>query len=149
MTLVPVSLRYVDVYADPQTATNWTPKGAPIAMYRIDTIHENALGDTYGVNPESPPTFSTTTSYSDAANRVAWDLKNVGATAHARGAAQLIIWSIVDNQFSMNWSETNNAGLNSAYSNLSTEMGSATDRAGESGHRPKRPQVRIDCRARS
>jgi hypothetical protein len=115
---------YVNVYADPQTATNWTSNGSPIALYCIDTIHENALGDTYGVNPESPPTFSTTNSYSDAANRVAWVLENVGATADARGAAQLLIWSIADNQFSVNWSETNNAGLNSAYSNLSTEMGS-------------------------
>jgi PEP-CTERM motif len=115
---------YVDVYADPQTATNWTSNGSSIALYCMDTIHENSLGDTYGVNPESPPTFSTTTTYFDAANRVAWVLENVGPTADARGAAQLLIWLIVDSKFSVNWSETNNAGLYSAYLNLSAEMDS-------------------------
>jgi hypothetical protein len=114
---------FVDVYADPQTATNWTSNGALIALYCIDTIHENAIGDTYHVTPESPPTFSTTTSYTDAANRIAWVLENVGSTANARGAAQLLIWAIADKNFSVNWTLTNNSGLQTAYSALVTQMG--------------------------
>ncbi len=115
---------FVDVYADPQTATNWTLNGSPIALYCIDTIHENAIGDSYYVNPESPPTFSTATTYSDAANRVAWALENAGSTADSRGATQLLIWSIVDDQFTVNWSATANSGLQTAYNVLVTEMGS-------------------------
>jgi hypothetical protein len=115
---------FVDVYADPQTATNWNSNGAPIALYCIDTIHDNALGDTYHVNPEAPPTFSTTTAYPDAANRVAWVLENVGANANARGAAQLLIWAIVDKNFSVNWTQTNNSGLHTAYNLLVSQMGS-------------------------
>lgn len=112
----------VDVYADPQTATNWTSNGSPIALYCIDTIHENAIGDTYSVNPESPPTFATSSSYTDAANRVAWVLDNVVNSADGRGAAQLLIWAIVDKNFSVNWTMTANTGLMTAYNSLSTAM---------------------------
>jgi PEP-CTERM motif/Thioester domain len=115
---------FVDVYADPQTATNWSSTGGAIAMYCIDTIHDNAVGNTYNVNPESPPTFSTTSAYTDAANRVAWVMENAGSTTYARGAAQLLIWSIIDVNFSVNWTTTNNSALQTAYTNLVAQMGS-------------------------
>ncbi|MFI5457355.1 MAG: PEP-CTERM sorting domain-containing protein [Isosphaerales bacterium] len=115
---------YVDVYADPQTATNWTSNGSFIALYCIDTIHDNALGDTYKVNPEAPPTFSTTSNYTDAANRVAWALENAGSTADGRGATQLLIWSIIDNKFAVNWADPSTSGLQTAYNLLVSRMGS-------------------------
>jgi hypothetical protein len=113
---------YVDVYADPQTATNWTSHGSPIALYCTDTTHDNAVGDTYSVNAVSSMPLTSTPSYSDAASRVAWALEQTATTADARGAVQLLVWAIVDNQFAVNWGETNNSGLQSAYSALSGEM---------------------------
>jgi len=84
----------VDVYADPQTATNFPG----IALYCIDLTHENALNDTYNVNLFNP-TFSTTSTYADAANRVAWAMENAGSTADERGATQLFIWSTIGPAF--------------------------------------------------
>jgi len=113
----------IDVYADPQTATNWTSNGSPIALYCIDMVHENALNDTYNVNPFNP-TFKTTSSYSDAANRVAWAMENAGSTAIDRGATQLLIWSIIGPGFSVtNWN--GNTGLQTTYNTLVTQMNSA------------------------
>jgi hypothetical protein len=98
---------YVNVCADPQTATNWTSHGSPIALYCTDTMHSNSLGDTYSVKPESTlPPEHTTLTYTDAANRVAWALEQVASTANARGATQLLIWAIVDKNFRVNWAET-------------------------------------------
>jgi hypothetical protein len=118
---------YVDVYADPQTATNWTnPNGSLIALYCIDTIHENTLGSSYTVNQMTPPpTFSTTSSYTDAGNRVAWILANTGTTALSRGAAQLLIWDVIDENFGVNWSDPSTAGLEAAYNSLMSEMNSS------------------------
>jgi hypothetical protein len=113
----------IDVYADPQTATNWTSNGSPVSLYCFDLIHDNSLGDNYGVSVESSPTFSTTPSDTDAANRVAWALENAGSTATARGATQLLIWSIVDTNFTVNWTETNDDPLHTAYNNLVSAMG--------------------------
>jgi len=116
---------WVDVDAGPLTATNWTSNGSPIALYCIDLLHETVLGSTYKVNPESPPTFSTTPRYTNAANRVAWALENVGSTADSRGATQLLIWSIIDKNFSVNWAATNNAVLHTDYNLLVSEMGNS------------------------
>ena len=39
-----------------QTATNWTfPNGSSIPLYCIDLTHENAVGDSYALNPWSSP----------------------------------------------------------------------------------------------
>jgi PEP-CTERM motif/Thioester domain len=117
----------IDVYADAQTATSF----AGVALYCIDLAHENALGDTYGANVFSP-TFASTSAYSDAANRVAWvmenaDTANPGTTADAdmRGAAQLLIWSIIGPSFSViSWN--GNFTLQTDYNNLVTAMGTAS-----------------------
>lgn len=113
---------YVDVYADPQTATNWTSNGSSIALYCTDTTHDNALGDTYSVNAVSTLPLTSTPNYSDAGNRIAWALEQTATTADARGAIQLLVWQIVDKQFSVNWSETNNSGLQTAYNVLLGNM---------------------------
>jgi PEP-CTERM motif/Thioester domain len=116
----------IDVYADAQTATNWTfSNGASIPLYCIDLIHENVVGDTYNVKPETNPTFSTTPGFTDAANRVAWAIETAGSTADDRGATQLLIWSIVDNSFSVtNWS--GNTTMQTEYNTLVTEMGNSS-----------------------
>ena len=97
----------VDVYADPQTATdaNWQSNGSPIALYCVDTVHDNYLGSSYQVNIEpSPPTFSTTPVNAAAANEVAWALENAGNNVNSRAATQLFIWSVIDPAFSVtNW----------------------------------------------
>jgi hypothetical protein len=116
---------FVDVYADPQTATNWVSNGQAIALYCIDLIHANTLGVSYAVNPTSNPTWSTPPRFTDAANRVAWALENVGSSANARGATQLLIWMILDKNFTVNWAATNNAGLHAAYTSAITQMTSA------------------------
>jgi len=116
---------WVDAVADPFTATNWTSNGSPIALYCIDLLHETVLKSSYTVNLESPPTFSTTPRYTDAANRVAWALETAGSTADSRGATQLLIWSMIDKNFSVNWSATKNSGLQADYNLLFSEMGNS------------------------
>jgi hypothetical protein len=121
---------YVDVYADPQTATNVTFNGSLVPLYCIDTVHENSLGDNYTVTLETPPiTFTPPGSLYNpyAANHVAWILENVylpgsSNTILERGAAQLLIWDVIDPAFGVNWGATNNAGLNSAYNTLLADM---------------------------
>jgi hypothetical protein len=113
---------YVDVYADPQTATNWTSNGSSLALYCTDTTHENSLGDTYTVNAVSSLPLTSTPTYSDAGNRIAWALEQTASTADARGAVQLLVWQIVDKQFNVNWSATNNSGLQAAYTLLAGQM---------------------------
>jgi hypothetical protein len=114
----------IDVYADPQTATNWTSNGAPIALYCIDTVHENTVGNTYGVNVEAPPTFSTTSNFSDAANRVAWVIENAGSSADARGAAQLAVWYILDKNFTVA-SFNGNTDMQNIYNNIVNTVSAA------------------------
>jgi MYXO-CTERM domain-containing protein len=104
----------VDVYADPQTATNsnWQSNGSPIPLYCIDTVHENYLGSSYTVKLETTPYFSTTPANgmtaAAAANEVAWALENAANTVNSRAATQLFIWSIVDKNFSVtNWNGNN------------------------------------------
>jgi hypothetical protein len=102
------SVGSVDVYADPQTATDpkWQSNGSPIPLYCIDTVHDNYLGTSYQVNVESsPPTFSTTpVNAAAAANEVAWALEIAGNTVNDRAATQLFIWKVIDPSFSVtNW----------------------------------------------
>jgi len=121
----------VDVYADPQTATNWTYSDhSLIPLYCTDTTHENSLGTSYNVNQETPPpTFSTTGRFADAGNRVAWLLgtylspPDIGQNADQRGAAQLLIWYIVDKNFSVQSSPDGN--MLTDYNNLITTMNSS------------------------
>jgi len=118
----------VDVYADPQTATNWTYSNhSLIPLYCTDTTHENTVGSSYNVNQETPPpTFSTTSNYSDAGNRVAWLLgtylspPDIGQNADQRGAAQLLIWYIVDKNFSVQ--SFSDSTMQTDYNNLITTM---------------------------
>lgn len=121
----------VDVYADPQTATNWTYSNhSLIPLYCTDTTHENTVGSSYNVNPETPPpTFSTTGRFSDAGNRVAWLLgtelspPDIGQNADQRGAVQLLIWYIVDKNF---WVQSfSSSAMQTDYNNLITTMGSS------------------------
>ena len=91
----------IDVYADPQSATNY----AGIALYCIDLSHDNQLGDTFNVNPFNP-TFSTST-YSNPANIVAWALENASTgntpgDVNQRGATQLLIWTVIGPGFQVN-----------------------------------------------
>jgi hypothetical protein len=118
----------VDVYADPQTATNWTYSNhSLIPLYCTDTTHENTLGVTYNTNQETPPpTFSTQGRFTDAGNRVAWLLgtyltpPDIGQNAAQRGAAQLLIWYIVDKNFSVQ--SFSSTALQTDYNNLITTM---------------------------
>jgi Thioester domain/PEP-CTERM motif len=118
--------RGVWVYGDAQTATNWTfPNGSPIPLYCIDLTHENAMGDSYALNPWSSPRFLTS-SYPDAANRIAWAIENGGLSGLGPAATQLLIWSITDNidkGFSViNWNGNN--ALHTTYNNLVSELNS-------------------------
>ena len=119
----------IDVYADPQRSDSGNLKDIP--LYCIDTVHDNYLGTGYSLQSASGATFpfSTTPAYTDAANRVAWALENASITtltgqagADFRGATQLLIWSIVDNQFTVDWSMTNNDALKTAYTTLVSTM---------------------------
>jgi len=119
------------VYGDAQTATNWTfPNGSSIPLYCIDLTHDNAVGDNYALHPWSSPSFSTS-SYSDAANRIAWAIENGGLSGLGTAATQLLIWSIIDNRFSViNW--YGNSALQSQYNSLVLELGNPS-----SGYNPK------------
>ncbi len=76
------------VYGDAQTATNWTfPNGSSIPLYCIDLTHDNAVGDCYALKPWSSPSFSTS-SYSNAANRIAWAIENGGLSGIGTAATQ-------------------------------------------------------------
>src|SRR5271157_5743936 len=89
------------VYGDAQTATNWTfPNGSSLPLYCIDLTHDNAVGESYALNPWSSPSFSTSR-YSDAANRIAWAIENDGLSGLGPAATQLLIWSISDRSFSV------------------------------------------------
>ena len=94
----------IDVYADPQSATNLPG----VALYCIDLSHENYLSDTYSVNVFSP-TFASTSTYSNPANIVAWGLEYANritltgqAAADERGAIQLLIWKVIGPGFVVN-----------------------------------------------
>jgi len=58
--------------------------------------HDNAVGESYALRPWSSPGFSTS-SYSDAANRIAWAIENGRLSCLGSAATQLLIWSIIDN----------------------------------------------------
>src|SRR5262249_23054155 len=88
---------------------------------------DNALGDSYNANATSSPIWSTTPRYADAANRIAWALQNAGSSAITRGATQLLIWSIVDKNFSVNWTSTNNSALRTATIQLTALMSTSYD----------------------
>lgn len=114
------------VYGDAQTATNWTfPNGSHIPLYCIDLTHENAVGDSYALNPWSSPSFLTS-SYPDAANRIAWAIENGGLSVLGTAATQLLIWSItdnIDNGFSViNWN--GNKALQTTYNKMVSELNS-------------------------
>jgi len=119
------------VYGDAQTATNWTfPNRSSIPLYCIDLTHDNALGDNYALKPWSSPSFSTS-SDSDAANRIAWAIENGGLSGLGTAAAQLLIWSICDQGFSViNWN--GNSALQTTYNNLVSELNNHS-----SGYNPK------------
>jgi PEP-CTERM motif/Thioester domain len=110
------------VYGAAQTATNWTfPNGSSVPLYCIDLTHENAVGDSYALNPWSNPSFSTS-GYSDAANRIAWAIENGGLSSLGTAAAQLLVWSITDKNFSViNWN--GNSALQTTYNNLVRALG--------------------------
>jgi hypothetical protein len=105
------------VYGDAQTASNWkNPDGSSIPLYCVDLTHDNAVGDSYKVNPWSSPTFSNS-AYSDAANRVAWAIENGGVSGLGPAATQLLVWSIIDKTFSViNWNGNN--ALKATYNNM-------------------------------
>jgi len=112
------------VYGDAQTAANWTfPNGSSIPLYCIDLTHDNAVGNSYALRPWSSPSFSTS-SYTDAANRIAWAIENGGLSGLGPAATQLLIWSIIDNGFSViNWG---NSALQTTYDNMVSELGSSS-----------------------
>jgi PEP-CTERM motif len=121
-----VEIRYtgnsgVWVYGDAQTATNWTfPNGSSIPVYCIDLAHENAVGESYALNPWSSPNFSTS-SYSDAANRIAWAIETAPLTVYGPAATQLLVWTIIDKGFGVaNWNGQNS--LETVYHHLVTEL---------------------------
>jgi PEP-CTERM motif len=121
----------VDVYADPQTATNalWQSDGSPIPLYCIDTVHENYLGSSYQVNVELPPiTFSTSpVNATIAANEVAWAVENASTAAgqtgiNDRAATQLFVWWVVDPNFNVaNWN--GNSGAQTDFNSLTSLSG--------------------------
>jgi len=106
------------VYGDAQTATNWTnPNGSSIPLYCIDLTHDNFLGSSYQLTTwTNPNSFS-----SDALNRVAWAADNAGLAGYGPAAAQLLIWSIIDPNFTViNWN--GDSALQAAYNNMVTAM---------------------------
>ncbi len=117
------------VYGDAQTATNLTfPNGSSIPLYCIDLTHDNAIGDNYALTPWPSPTFPTS---SDAANRIAWAIENAGLSGLGTAAAQLLIWSICDQGFSViNWN--GNGALQTTYNRLVGELNDLS-----SGYNPK------------
>jgi len=79
-------------YADPQVSSGTSN---PI-YYCVDLWHENNLGSTYTINSVASLTFSTST-FTDADNRIGWLLAQGPSTVDARAATQLAIWYTVDN----------------------------------------------------
>jgi hypothetical protein len=121
----------IEIYADAQSATdaNWQSNGSPIPLYCTDTLHSNPAGASYYVNVETTPYFSTTPGYgltvAAAANLVAWAMESAGNSVTDRGATQLFVWSVTDENFSVtNWN--NNTSLENAYNTLVSEAASAT-----------------------
>ena len=87
------------------------------------------MGDNYALNPWSSPSFSTP-SHPDAANRIAWAIENGGLSGLGPAATQLLIWSIIDNGFSViNWNGNN--ALQATYNNMVSELDSSS-----SGYNP-------------
>jgi len=109
------------VYADAQTATNWTtPNGSHIPLYCIDLQHDNYLGSSYQLTAwTNPNSFS-----SDSLNRVAWTIHNTIPAADGPAASQLLIWSVIDPNFSViNWNGNTGPGsLEAAYDTLADRM---------------------------
>jgi PEP-CTERM motif len=106
------------VYGDAQTATNWTnPNGSSIPLYCIDLLHDNILGNSYQLTTwTNPNSFSA-----DALNRVAWAADNASLTGYGPAAAQLLIWSMIDRNFTViSWN--GESALQTAYNNMVTEM---------------------------
>jgi hypothetical protein len=106
------------VYGDAQTATNWTnPNGSSIPFYCIDLSHDNILGSSYQLTAWTNPN-----SYScDALNRVAWAADNASLAGYGPAAAQLLIWSIIDPNFSViNWN--GDSALHTAFNTMVTAM---------------------------
>jgi len=109
------------VYGDAQTATNWTyPNGSYIPLYCIDLNHDNYLGSSYQLTAwTNPNSFS-----SDAINRVAWAVDNTALAGYGPAATQLLIWSVIDPNFSViNRNGNTGAGsLEAAYNALDAKM---------------------------
>jgi hypothetical protein len=109
------------VYGDAQTATNWTNSNrSSIPLYCIDLQHDDYLGSTYQLTEWTDPnSFS-----SDAINRVAWAVHNASLAEYGPAAAQLLIWSVIDPNFSViNWNGNTGAGsLEAAYDALESRM---------------------------
>jgi len=109
------------VYADAQTATNWTyANGSSVPLYCIDLQHDNYLGSSYQMTAwTNPNSFSA-----DAINRVAWTIDNTTLSGYGPAASQLLIWSIIDPNFQViNWNGNTGPGsLEATYDTMTSEM---------------------------
>jgi hypothetical protein len=105
------------VYADAQTATNFTSNGSSIPLYCIDLRHDNTLGSSYQLTAwTNPSSFSAS-----ALNETAWAMENAGSAGYGPAAAQLLIWSFLDPNFQViNWN--GETALHTAYNQLVSIM---------------------------
>jgi hypothetical protein len=124
------------VYDDPQVVAGMVDsKGNPLPFYCVDLWHDNYLPDTYQATLGPPPTFATTSAYSDAANRVAWAIESASLTGYGPAATQLLVWSIIDKDFSVfNWNgyDSGPGSLKDTYDTLVGELTDSTK-----GYNPK------------
>jgi Thioester domain/PEP-CTERM motif len=102
------------VYADPQVSLGTT---APL-FYCVDLWHDNPIGTTYNLTSQSSISFSNTSSYTDADNRVAWLLSQDTSTTDARAAVQLAIWRTIDNEGENGFSFSNYGTDTSDYNTI-------------------------------
>ena len=92
-------------------------------MRRLDA-RERRGRESYALSPWSSPSFPTS-SYTDAANRIAWAIENGGLSGLGPAATQLLIWSITDSSFSViNWNGNND--LQKTYNDLVGELGGSS-----------------------
>jgi hypothetical protein len=106
------------VYGDAQTASNLTySNGASIPLYCIDLQHDNYLGSSYQLTAWTNPNSYS----SDAINRVAWAIENTSLSGFGPAATQLLVWSLIDPNFSViNWN--GNGSLETAYAAIGSRM---------------------------
>jgi hypothetical protein len=117
------------VYDDPQVVSGMLDgKGHSLPFYCVDLLHDNYLPSTYHATVGPAPGFGTS-SYGDAANRVAWAIESASLSGYGPAATQLLVWAVIDKGFSViNWNGNDGGAgsLKATYDALVGELANPT-----------------------